>query len=177
MPDTSAGGGGEDPEGAFDRSLGDFDGEIARERAAIASAGKGSGRVAQGREAGDARAVKTAGAGGRDGDAPAAGTADIGGAPVDTGGGEDSGIGTAGAGTQGPPGEGPVAEGDGKGGTGSGESGAAGDAAAIPADIPADGAGEDQVARQLREAAIAEKDPVVREALWEQYRRHTGMRP
>jgi hypothetical protein len=28
----------------------------------------------------------------------------------------------------------------------------------------------------LREAAMAEKDPVVREALWEQYRRQTGIR-
>lgn len=46
----------------------------------------------------------------------------------------------------------------------------------IPADIPADGTGEDQVARQLREAAMAEKDPVVREALWDQYRRHTGIK-
>ncbi|MCK6372047.1 MAG: hypothetical protein L6Q83_12140, partial [Gammaproteobacteria bacterium] len=46
----------------------------------------------------------------------------------------------------------------------------------IPEDIPADGSGEDQVARQLREAAMAEKDPAVREALWDEYRRHTGIR-
>ncbi len=46
----------------------------------------------------------------------------------------------------------------------------------LPPDIPADGTGEDQVARQLREAALAEKDPKVREALWDQYRRHTGIR-
>jgi hypothetical protein len=48
--------------------------------------------------------------------------------------------------------------------------------AKVPDDIPADGTGEDQVARQLREAAMAEKDPVVREALWDQYRRHTGIK-
>ena len=51
-----------------------------------------------------------------------------------------------------------------------------GKAADLPADIPADGSGEDQVARQIREAAMAEKDPKVREAWWEEYRRHTGIK-
>jgi hypothetical protein len=46
----------------------------------------------------------------------------------------------------------------------------------IPEDIPADGSGEDQVAQQIREAAMAESDPDIREALWDEYRRHTGIK-
>jgi hypothetical protein len=182
MPDTGSpvgggGSGGDDPEGAFDKSLGDFDGEIAREREGIASAGRGSGRSAAGREAGDAGAVKTAGSigrasrGGMSGDDAGAEPGDAGGASADSegtqpgnAGGENAGAGQAevksGA-------QGSGAKGDEQQGT---------PAADIPDDIPADGTGEDQVARQLREAAMAEKDPVVREALWEQYRRHTGIR-
>jgi hypothetical protein len=39
----------------------------------------------------------------------------------------------------------------------------------IPADIP-DGSDDDVVARQLREAAMAETDPELREKLWQEYR-------
>jgi hypothetical protein len=46
----------------------------------------------------------------------------------------------------------------------------------LPPDIPADGTGEDQVARQIREAALAEKDPKIREALWNEYRRQMGIK-
>jgi hypothetical protein len=35
---------------------------------------------------------------------------------------------------------------------------------------------EDVVARQLREAALAEEDPVLRERLWEEYRKYTGLK-
>ena len=35
---------------------------------------------------------------------------------------------------------------------------------------------EDIVARQLREAALAEDDPELRERLWEEYRKYTGMK-
>ena len=42
---------------------------------------------------------------------------------------------------------------------------------AIPADIP-DGRDDDIVARQIREAAMKETDPELREALWEEYRRY-----
>ena len=35
---------------------------------------------------------------------------------------------------------------------------------------------EDIVARQLREAALAEDDPNLRERLWEEYRKYTGMK-
>ncbi|MFZ8985101.1 MAG: hypothetical protein ACO213_12580, partial [Steroidobacteraceae bacterium] len=41
----------------------------------------------------------------------------------------------------------------------------------IPADIP-DGSDDDVVARQIREAAMAETDPELRAALWEEYRRY-----
>jgi hypothetical protein len=41
----------------------------------------------------------------------------------------------------------------------------------IPADI-SDGSDDDIVARQLREAAIAEDDPELRERLWEEYRKY-----
>ena len=42
-----------------------------------------------------------------------------------------------------------------------------------PADIP-DARDDDIIARQLREAAMAEADPELREALWEEYRRYKG---
>jgi hypothetical protein len=45
-------------------------------------------------------------------------------------------------------------------------------AGAIPSDIPA-GRDDDIVARQLREAATREADPVLREKLWDEYRKYT----
>ena len=42
---------------------------------------------------------------------------------------------------------------------------------ATPEDIP-DAQGDDIVAKQLREAALAENDPGVKEKLWEEYRRY-----
>jgi len=41
----------------------------------------------------------------------------------------------------------------------------------IPDDIP-DGSDDDVVARQIREAAMAETDPELREKLWEEYRKY-----
>jgi hypothetical protein len=41
----------------------------------------------------------------------------------------------------------------------------------VPADIP-DGSDDDIVARQLREAAMKETDPELRERLWEEYRQY-----
>lgn len=74
-----------------------------------------------------------------------------------------------------------VAMGDG-GGIGGGLGGASGGGAppenpAIykpPVDIP-DGADDDVVARQLREAAMREPDPAVREKLWNEYRKYKGI--
>ncbi|MFV0278638.1 MAG: hypothetical protein ACK5HY_15850 [Parahaliea sp.] len=43
-----------------------------------------------------------------------------------------------------------------------------------PGDIPS-GDDDDVVARQLREAAMREPDPKVREALWEEYRKYKGI--
>ena len=42
---------------------------------------------------------------------------------------------------------------------------------AVPADV-GDGKDDDVVARQLREAATQEKDPAIREKLWEEYREY-----
>jgi hypothetical protein len=44
----------------------------------------------------------------------------------------------------------------------------------IPEDIPS-GNNDDVVARQLREAAMSEADPELREALWDEYRSYTGL--
>ena len=43
-----------------------------------------------------------------------------------------------------------------------------------PEDIP-DLVSEDIVAKQLREAALAEDDPELRERLWEEYRKYNGL--
>ena len=43
-----------------------------------------------------------------------------------------------------------------------------------PADIP-NGNDDDVVARQLREAAMREPDPAIREKLWDEYRRYKGI--
>lgn len=45
---------------------------------------------------------------------------------------------------------------------------------APPADIPS-GDDDDVVARQLREAAMREPDPELREKLWDEYRKYTGL--
>ncbi|MDG2046146.1 MAG: hypothetical protein P8J79_02940 [Halioglobus sp.] len=45
----------------------------------------------------------------------------------------------------------------------------------VPADIP-NGNNDDVVARQLREAAMREPDPAVRERLWDEYRNYTGIK-
>ena len=49
----------------------------------------------------------------------------------------------------------------------------AGAAGTIPEDIP-DAKDDDIIARQLREAAMNESDPELREKLWEEYRRYKG---
>ena len=44
----------------------------------------------------------------------------------------------------------------------------------VPGDIP-NGDEDDVVARQLREAAMTEPDPDLREKLWDEYRKYTGL--
>ncbi|HSW34849.1 MAG TPA: hypothetical protein VLH36_14650 [Steroidobacteraceae bacterium] len=58
----------------------------------------------------------------------------------------------------------------GGGGVGGGATGGSGPNT-VPADIP-DGRDDDIVARQLREAAMKETDPELRERLWEEYRQY-----
>ena len=49
--------------------------------------------------------------------------------------------------------------------------GLGGEAQPAPPDV-GDGKDDDVVARQLREAAMKEKDPAIREKLWEEYREY-----
>ena len=86
--------------------------------------------------------------------------------------GQESG-GASGTGSEGSEG-GDVAAGSGTqgggGGVGGGAKGGSGPRD-VPADIP-DGRDDDIVARQLREAAMKEMDPELRERLWEEYRKY-----
>ncbi|MCZ6853977.1 MAG: hypothetical protein O7G86_08655, partial [Gammaproteobacteria bacterium] len=43
----------------------------------------------------------------------------------------------------------------------------------VPEDIP-DAKDDDIIARQLREAAMLETDPILREKIWDEYRRYKG---
>lgn len=63
------------------------------------------------------------------------------------------------------------------GGSGSGSQGTQGDAEVIelPPDV-GDGRNDDIVLRQIRDAATHEKDPVLREKLWDEYRRIQAQR-
>ena len=61
-----------------------------------------------------------------------------------------------------------------RGGAGNGgPGGASGAATPLPDDI-GDGRGDNIVERQIREAAMRESDPVLREKLWDEYRRVKG---
>lgn len=113
------------------------------------------------------------------GSAGAAGEAGTSGAAGDSGEGEamdgESASASAGraAGGRGAPGSSQGGEADGEqggGGVGGGAAGGAGPTD-VPADIP-DGRDDDIVARQLREAAMKETDPELRERLWEEYRQY-----
>ena len=83
------------------------------------------------------------------------------------------GGGASGTGSEGGQG-GDVAAGSGAQGGGGGVGGGAqggGGPRDVPSDIP-DGRDDDIVARQLREAAMKETDPELRERLWEEYRKY-----
>jgi hypothetical protein len=73
-------------------------------------------------------------------------------------------------------GEGGGMPGEGSPGGGIGGGGVPSDTARYPApeDIPA-GSDDDVVARQLREAAMREPDPAIREKLWDEYRKYKGI--
>jgi hypothetical protein len=90
-----------------------------------------------------------------------------------TGSGRSSGSGAAGESTPGgasDPGGDTEEGGDSTGSVGGSGPGAAG-SERVPDDV-GDGSDDDIVARQLREAAMAEEDPELREKLWEEYRRY-----
>lgn len=86
-------------------------------------------------------------------------------------GGLPAGVIIAGAGEGGPQGGG---SGGSMGGRNGGPTSAAEGAFPVPDDIPS-GRDDDVVARQIREAAMNEADPELRERLWDEYRRYTGL--
>ena len=146
----------------------------------MASTGQGSGGSARQREAGDAEAVAGAtgrgigGAAGESADVPGGGMSGQGGmagaGSEGSGGSESSSNSEAGGGGQ------KNKEGEFEGGDFDESDRDGGKVANIPEDISADGSGDDQVAKQIREAAMAEEDPIIREALWDEYRKHMGIK-
>jgi len=67
--------------------------------------------------------------------------------------------------------------GDSSGGTPAAGGSGGGSGAPVPSDV-GDGNDDDIVARQLREAAMKEEDPALREKLWQEYRDYKkGVRP
>ena len=187
MDGSSGGMGGapgwpQDPDQVLNESMGDFDGTIAGEREVLAKSGGGEAKSAGRREQGDSDSVKDAGMGqgpggmaGLPGSESASGGAA--GAAGGAGGGQSGDTADQQAGSQG------SQAGGGSGSTSterSGDNNASdrdgANVANIPDDIPIDGSGDDMVAEQIREMAMQEEDPVLREALWEEYRMHTGIR-
>ena len=139
----------------FEDSLGDFDKGIASERVVIASADRGDGMTGQ--ESADATAISEGALeGGMDG-------------AMSTSGSEAEA-------SQGQEGEAQDSQSESDSGEDSSQSQADKEKERIPDDIPMDGTGEDVIARQIREAAIQEDDPLIREALWEEYRKHMGIK-
>jgi len=189
IPDipTGTGNGTGDLDAIFNKSLGDFDGAMEGEREVIAAAGGGSAKAAGQREQGDADAVTNGGGGmpdfeadaptGAGGSAGQQGTVGQSGAGMPGDQASQGASGQAGTGVQGA--EGNVGE-VGQPGSGVGKDSGSADKATVklPDDIPVDGSGDDVVGRQIREAAIAmqESNPQAAEKLWDEYRRHTGIK-
>ncbi len=185
MSGSSGGMGGapgwpQDPDQVLNESMGDFDGTIAGEREVLAKSGGAEAKSAGGREQRDSESVRDAGTGqggmaGLPGSESASGGAA--GAAGGAGGGQSGDTADQQAGSQG------SQAGGGSGSTSTERSGDknasdrdGANVANIPDDIPIDGSGDDMVAEQIREMAMQEQDPVLREALWEEYRMHTGIR-
>jgi hypothetical protein len=143
----------------FDETFAVFDDRMRKEQEAVSQerAARGGGSAG-----GSATAESEAGTAG-EGDEQGSGKAASGQGPGAGQGGEAGGRGES-AGEQ--SGE----QGGGGGVGGGGPLGGAGPNTA-PADIP-DGRDDDIVARQLREAAMKETDPELRERLWEEYRQY-----
>lgn len=159
-------------DGRLGEQMAKFDGMLLDERAAAAARQRDSGTLGADDE--------ESGAGSDDGYGGA-------GSHSDSGAGEDGGM-AGGSGdadtapplTGGPGGRGGRASNSAGGGMpdlpGSTRTGDHGPVAvaAVPTDIPR-GDDDDVVARQLREAAMQEPDPVLREKLWNEYRKYKGI--
>ncbi|HEY5646696.1 MAG TPA: hypothetical protein VIS76_12175 [Pseudomonadales bacterium] len=149
LPPGQAGGAGQPPGGQpgdseLDEALEEFDGEILAERAVIQA--RTNERAGSGTMPADLR-----GSGGASGDVQAPG--DAGSPQQQTASYEPTGLPSRSVPQRTPP-----------------TPGAAG---SVPQDIP-DARDDDIIARQLREAAMNEPDPDLREKLWEEYRRYKG---
>ena len=145
-----------DPNAVFNKSLDDFDKEMQGERVMIAAANESLGGM-RAQEIADAAAIQQ---GGLDG-------------PLDMESGESSEM--TGSETEGQNQDKDNPE------TDIDESGSStpdgdGNSERIPEDIPMDGTGEDVIARQIRQAAVEEDDPIIRAALWDEYRKHMGIK-
>ena len=159
--EDAAGGGGSGSQTAAERhaelervladAMGDFDGRILDERATIlARRGNAPGTIeAAGRSDGEG-----AGEADRRGGRDAAGRRPVPPPPAPSS--QEQPDGQSGSGTS-------------RGSVGGGE------VLPVPEDV-GDGANDDVVARQLREAAMAETDPELREKLWDEYRRYVAGR-
>jgi len=177
IPDipTGTGTGAGDLDDIFGKSLGDYDGAMEGEREVIASSGGGSAKSAEQRERGDAKSVSDGAANGNGGF----------GTMPDTSGGAAGGMEGSSAGASagvgdaaGDGGEGTIGAEPNREGGEFDEDGAEQEVVVLPDDIPVDGSGDDVVGRQIREAAIAmqDVDPKAAEALWDEYRKHTGIK-
>jgi hypothetical protein len=153
----------------FDETFAVFDERMRKEQetASQQRASRGSGEGA-----GASEDPAAAGEGGHTGSAQESGSGEGG----HTGSGQESGSGGGGQQGSGASGDrGQTAGGGsntpgGGGGYGGGVKGGAGPNT-VPSDIP-DGSDDDIVARQLREAAMKETDPELRERLWDEYRKY-----
>ena len=148
---------GQSASSIFDESLGDFDNEIAGERVIIAAANQTLGGMTS-QESADAAAIQQGGLDGPlDIDSSEAGTSSTSTTAGQTQD-EDSSETELDKASENPTGDQEKIK------------------ERIPDDIPMDGTGEDVIARQIREAAIQEEDPMIRAALWDEYRKHMGIK-
>ena len=149
--------------GTFDAAVRTAQADIAKERAAAEAAGSAGGEPGEEGESGE----------GGEGGAGGEGGEEAGSGPQREGGLESTGGAAGGEGEADGDGTGNASEGSSEraGGVGGGTAPGGKGPSAIPADIP-DGRDDDIVARQIREAAMKETDPELREALWDEYRRY-----
>ena len=156
----------------FDETFAVFDARMRKEQETISQERAGREGASGGSEAGGEGGAAAEG-GGAANDGGAAGDGAGGQGKEGAGEGAETGDGASGSGGEGGQG-GDVAAGSGTQGSGGGVGGGAKGGAGsrdVPADIP-DGRDDDIVARQLREAAMKEMDPELRERLWEEYRKY-----